>query len=98
MPHLRELVKLHQDEPFAVIGINTGDDEEKYRDGLEEHGVTWISAYQGDSTPIADLYQIQGYPTYFLVDADGVLVETSHSSKDYDGLIENLLAKLKKSE
>ena len=54
MPHLRELVKLHQDEPFAIVGVNTGDSPEVYKKGLEEHGVTWISAYQGPTTPIAE--------------------------------------------
>ncbi len=95
MPHLRELVKLHEDEPFALIGINTGDALEDYRKGLDEYDVTWTCAYQGEATPIADLYQVQGYPTYFLIDADGELVRTSHSSKDFDALVAKLLAELK---
>jgi thiol-disulfide isomerase/thioredoxin len=98
MPHLQELVKLHNDEPFALIGINTGDAEEDYKKGLEKYGVTWISAYQGESTPIADLYQVAGYPTYFLIDAEGKLVKSSHSSKDYDAPIKQLLEKLQKTE
>jgi hypothetical protein len=98
MPHLQELVKLHTDEPFALIGINTGDAPAKYREGLDKHGVTWISAYQGESTPIADLYQVEGYPTYFLIDADGKLIKSSHSSKDYDAPIAKLLAALKEQQ
>jgi hypothetical protein len=94
MPHLQELVKLHKDAPFALIGINTGDEPDDYRKGLEKHGVTWISAYQGEETPIANLYQVSGYPTYFLIDAEGKLIQQSHSSKDYDLPIERLLKQM----
>jgi cytochrome oxidase Cu insertion factor (SCO1/SenC/PrrC family) len=98
MPHLQELVKLHKDAPFALIGINTGDAEGKYREGLKQFGVTWISAYQGAKTPIADLYQVKGYPTYFLIDPDGKLVRSSHSSKDYDEPIAKLLKELEEKQ
>lgn len=96
MPHLQELVKLHADEPFALIGINTGDDEKSYRNGLEKYGVTWISAYQGSDSPIADLYRVRGYPTYVLLDAEGRIIEKGHSGKAMDQPIERLLAAMKK--
>ena len=95
MPHLKELVELHQDDPFALVGVNTGDDPKSYRKGLEDYGVTWISAYQGDSTPIADLYKVRGYPTYFLIDADGVIVDSGHNGKAFDAKIKDLVAKAK---
>jgi len=99
MPHLQELVKLHKDAPFALIGINTGDAEDKYREGLKKFGVTWISAYQGEkATPIADLYQVKGYPTYFLIDPDGKLIRSSHSSKEYDKPIAQLLKELEEKK
>lgn len=34
MPHLRELVKLHENEPFVLIGVNQGDEPDVYRKGL----------------------------------------------------------------
>lgn len=98
MPHLQELVKLHQDSPFALIGVNTGDDPETYRKGLKKHGVSWISAYQGEDSPIADLYQVSGYPSYFLIDAKGVIVATGHSSSSMGPKIKELLAGMKKSQ
>jgi len=94
MPHLRELVKLHKDDPFALIGINTGDSEADYRKGLEDYEVTWLSAYQGRTTPIADLYSVRGYPTYVLIDAEGKVVQVGHSGELMDEPIKRLLAKL----
>jgi len=95
MPHLRELVELNKDNPFALIGINTGDPVDKYRAGLKEFGVTWLSAYQGQMSPIADLFKVQGYPTYILIDGDGKIVGKGHDGKAYDATIAKLVAELK---
>lgn len=92
MPHLAELVKLHEGDPFALIGINYNDSPEAFRKGLEDFKVTWISAYQEQGTgPISSLFRVKGYPTYFLIDAEGKIVKTSHSSTDYDEPIADLL-------
>lgn len=97
MPHLSELVKLHSEAPFAVIGINTGDEPDVYRKGLTDYEVTWISAYQGKTAPIADLYRVSGYPTYVLLDAEGRIVSKGHSSTAMDKPIKRLLAELEKA-
>ena len=49
MPHLQSLVKRYEEAPFELIGVNTGDSVDVYKAGLEERGVSWLSAYQGDS-------------------------------------------------
>ena len=96
MPHLRELVKLHAERPFAIIGVNTGDSPDDFKKGVKDHGVSWITAYQGEKTPIADLFRVSGYPTYYLLDVDGKIAAKGHSSKAMDEEIEKLLAKLDK--
>lgn len=96
MPHLRELVKLHEDRPFALVGVNTGDTEAAYRKGLEQHRLTWISAYQGTATPIAQLYEVKGYPTYYLLDAEGRIVAKGHSSKELAPRIAQLLEEMER--
>ena len=95
MPHLRELVKLHADQPFALVGVNTRDSAEDYRKGLKDHGVSWISAYQGTRSPISDLYAVQGYPMYYLIDAEGKIVDKGHSAEAMDEKIEELLAEMR---
>lgn len=97
MPHLQTLVERHNDDPFVLIGVNTGDSPEKYRAGIEKYGVTWISAYQGDSNPIADLYKVEGYPTYVLVDSTGKIRNRGHSSQALDSDIAKLVEEAKKS-
>ncbi len=98
MPHLKELVQLHQDDPFALIGINTGDDPDAYREGLEKFGLTWISAYQGEESTISKLYRVTGYPTYFVLDREGVIRATGHSHEEMQKVVERLLAERKAGE
>ena len=98
MPHLRELVKLHEGKPFAIVGVNTGDEPEDYREGLDDFDVSWISAYQGEETPIARQYRVQGYPTYYLIDAEGRIVSKGHSSQAFSEPIRRLIRELEQAE
>lgn len=96
MPHLKELVEHHENDPFALIGLNTGDSEKAYRDGVEEYGLTWISAFQGQAmTPISDLYKVRGYPTYLVLDVDGKIAHRGHSKDEIDAVIAELVEKAK---
>lgn len=95
MPHLKELVKLHEGKPFEIIGVNTGDKPDAFKAGLKEHGLSWISAYQGEKTPIADKYRVRGFPTYVLLDHEGRIVYKGHDGNAAAKPIPQLLAKIK---
>ena len=95
MPHLRELVKLHESQPFAIVGVNTNDSPEAYREGVEKFDVSWISAYQGqESWPISEQYKVEGYPTYVLLDPAGKILYKGHDAGALDAPIESLLAEM----
>lgn len=92
MPHLTELVKLHSNQPFAVIGINARDTESAYRIGLERFAVTWISAYQGETrTPLSDLFRVRAYPYYVLLDHAGRIVEKGSDLRSMTGKLPGLI-------
>jgi hypothetical protein len=73
LPHLAELVQLHRDDPFRLIGINSYDDEEAFRAGVAEHGVDWLVAFQSEEAPITRLYRVGAFPTYLVLDKQGVI-------------------------
>ena len=98
MPHLQELVELHKDDAFVLIGVNTGDSPATYRAGLETYGVSWLSAYQGESSPIAALFNVASYPTYVLIDAEGKIRSRTNQGTSVDPIVKKLLAELKDSE
>ena len=99
MPHLQTLVKRHEDDPFVLIGINYGDDEKAYRKGLKDFKVSWLSAFAGKSgnSKIVEMFNVQGFPTYYLIDAEGKIVGSDLSGHAYDKKIAELVAQAKKS-
>jgi len=74
IPHERSLVEKMQGRPFVLLGVNTDTDKDEYRQKAAEMGVTWRSAWEGNTYgPIPKRYQVTGYPTVYLLDADGVI-------------------------
>ena len=72
IPHHKELVELYHDQPFAILGINTDSDADDYRKQCEEMGVTWTNIFNGSTDGgIPEAYGVQGYPTSYLLDAEG---------------------------
>ena len=99
MPHLKELVERHKDDPFALIGVNVGDSPESYRKGVKDFGVSWLSAFEGkEGSPIADLYSVESFPTYLVLDVDGTIVYRGGVPKQIDKVIADLIAKNKKGD
>ena len=96
MPHLKTLVERHQNDDFVLIGINHRDSPEDFRKGVDEHGVNWLSAYQGATSPISALFNVTGYPTYLVIDVDGTIAYRGHPNS-FDGVVADLLEKAKQT-
>lgn len=94
MPHLRALVQRMQDRPFELLGVNSYDDETLFRQKAEELGVSWTVFYQGEPTPIADLYRVRGYPTIYVLDAEGRVAAQNLRGEQLDAKVEELVAAL----
>lgn len=96
MPNINALVERNADRPFKVIGVDTGDDEKTFRNGLEEHELNWSRiAWQGmKGTPIADLYRVHSYPTIFVLDAEGRIVAKNAKGASLERVVGEQLAKL----
>ncbi|MCA9000433.1 MAG: thioredoxin family protein [Planctomycetes bacterium] len=99
MPHLKTLVERHKDDPFVLLGVNYGDDEQAYRDGLKKFEVTWTCAYaEAERNPIVNLFEVEAFPTFFLLDENGKILYTGHSVDAVDDLIAKGVAKIKGKE
>ena len=94
-PHERSLVKQLADLPFALIGVNSDSDLDEIRGIVKEKNLNWRSFWNGpDGTggPISTKWNIQGWPTIFILDADGVIQYKGHGGPEIDETIEKLLA------
>jgi hypothetical protein len=84
MPHLRTLVERFEGRPFAIVGVDAYDEEEVYREGLKTHKLNWISAFQGATATISELFLVESYPTYLLIDHEGKILVRGGAIDDPD--------------
>jgi hypothetical protein len=97
-PHERSLVKKLADKPFALIGVNSDTDKEKLRKRMEEEQITWRSFWngpEGTRGPISEAWNVQGWPTLYIIDHKGVIRHKylgSPGDKVLDEAIDKLIA------
>jgi len=87
-PHERSLVKRMHSRPFALLGVNSDEDREALKQTMQEEEITWRSWWDGGDTggPIAQSWEIAGWPTLFLIDHEGVIRHQYIGSPDEEKL------------
>ena len=91
-PHERSLVKRLADKPFALVGINSDDDRDELKKALEKESITWPSWFDGGTGgPIAKKWNVQGWPTIYVLDHKGVIRFKNKREKELDKAVDELL-------
>jgi thiol-disulfide isomerase/thioredoxin len=74
-PHNRSLVTRMADKPFVLLGVNSDRDRTAVTNVIAKEKLTWRSFWNGGSSngPISRAWNIQGWPTVFLIDHKGVI-------------------------
>ena len=95
IPHEKTLVKRLEDQPFALVGINS-DSEERYRKERPEWGVTWPSFFDGGATggPIATQWGVSGWPTIYILDHEGKIRYQGPRGEAMDKAVDTLLVEM----
>jgi thiol-disulfide isomerase/thioredoxin len=96
LPHEKELAKRLEGKPFALLGVNCDRTKEKARAVLEKENISWPNWYDGDSGAtgqgaIAAHYHIQGLPTVYVLDGDGIIRAKDVRGEALDRAVEKLL-------
>jgi hypothetical protein len=101
-PHERSLVARLKDQPFALIGVNSDKDLEALQPLNEKEQITWRSFWNGpDGTggPISKRWGISGWPTLYLIDAEGKIRHKfvgNPGDEKLDALIDGLVKEASK--
>jgi peroxiredoxin len=76
IPETRELYSNNK-EILTVVGINMVTNEDSWRETSKKDSITWINLSDGKGTfaGISADYGINGFPTYILIDPQGVIIE-----------------------
>jgi hypothetical protein len=97
-PHERSLVKRLEGKPFALIGINS-DDEDTLRKAIKKENMTWRSWWDGGDTsgPISSKWNVHAWPTIYVLDHKGVIRFKGPRGEELDKVVDQLLVELEKS-
>jgi hypothetical protein len=98
-PHERSLVKRLENKPFALLGINSDQNKEALKKTMEDEKITWRSWWDGGSTngPIANRWNVSGWPTIYIVDHKGVIRFKNVRGEAMDKAVDELLEEMEKS-
>ncbi len=83
-----------QGRPFAVISINVEPDKSvtELKEAWVSEGNTWRCLFDGTwEGPIQKAWNIQNFPTIYMLDSKGVIRHKNPHGKDLDDAVANLL-------
>lgn len=97
IPHERKLVKKHKDAPFALISVSGDDEKSTLKKFLETNDMPWVHWWDGRQGNIIKGWNIQAFPTLYVLDAKGVIRYkfVGAVSKELDKAVDKLLAEAK---
>ncbi len=94
-PHERSLVNKLADKPFALIGVNSDDDLDEIREIVKEKDITWRSFQnEHEDGSISDAWNVSGWPTIYVMDAEGKIRFKNLNGEQLDKAITELLAEI----
>jgi peroxiredoxin len=92
-PHERALVRSMKDRPFALLGVNCDKDKEEAQQAVEKQGLNWKS-WRDDGAMLRDQWQVDAYPTIYLIDHEGVIRKKwvgMPAAEELDAAVEELV-------
>jgi len=72
VPILRDLNKKYAGKPFQLVGISSDNDEDVWKTFIQAQRMDW-SEYIDLSDEVLQAFKIESFPTYIVLDKDGVI-------------------------
>lgn len=89
LPDLRKLVDDLPAQRFALLSVSVDEDLETVTEFQKAEPMPWVNWHVGEKSQLAELWDVRAFPTYVLVDDQGViLARTSHLTEEFTTLIE----------
>jgi hypothetical protein len=96
-PHERSLVKKLADQPFAIIGVNSDSDLDSIREIVKTKNISWRSFWNGPdgtSGSISTKWNVSGWPTVYILDAEGKIRYKKVRGERIDEALTELLGEM----
>lgn len=98
IPHERELAQKMSGRPFTLVGIVTDGRAEDARKVIADESMTWPNVLEGGDK-IAEQYHVKSNPSFFVIDAAGVIRLTGQAlPSQLDTIVEKLVSEAEASK
>jgi peroxiredoxin len=102
IPHEKDLLESMHGRPFALLGISVDEKKETLKNFLAENKIPWPSLWDPaddeGSSALAGKWNVQGYPTIYIIDAKGIIRHKFVGDPGADVLDEAVIALVKEAE
>ncbi len=96
-PHERSLVQKLEGRPFSIIGVNSDTDREALKKVIQKESLAWRSFWDVSTDgPIATAWNINGWPTVYILDHKGVI--RAVNPENLDKTVEELVVEAEKAK
>lgn len=95
--HEQEVARSLADKPFVLLGVNSDGDKDTAIDAVQSESLSWRHFWngpKGNRGPISKKWNVEGWPTVYLIDQDGVIRFKEVLGEDIDRGIETLMAEM----
>jgi thiol-disulfide isomerase/thioredoxin len=96
-PHNRLLVKKYQNQPFAFLGVNSGNTKEELKALRDEGKITW-RVWLDEPKGRHDVeWRVDSYPRIFVIDGQGIIREEVHGAmpgEELEAIVDSLLKEM----
>ncbi len=93
IPNLKTLYNKTNRSKFEIISIVVDSPIEDLERLMKEHEITWPQIISDDSNKIKENYEIQKYPSTFLINPEGIIIAKDLRGKELETKIDSLINK-----
>jgi thiol-disulfide isomerase/thioredoxin len=91
IPHEREMVERLRNKPFVLVSISADENKETLTRFLAREKMPWTHWWNGSEGGILEDWDVQGYPTIYVLDARGVIRHKDIRGKKLEDAVNKLL-------
>jgi peroxiredoxin/TolA-binding protein len=95
-PQQAELLKKNSGRAFSIVAISGDDDVDTVKQHLANRSLPWTHWYNGPEGGVLDAWNVQAFPTVYLIDAAGVIRHRNIHGEELNKAVESLLKEAEK--
>jgi peroxiredoxin len=94
VPELRDLTQKYDPAKLVLISVSADDDADAWRNFISDNKMTWPQ-YRDADKRLINAFTVRAYPTYLVIDADGVITQRIVGVDPKQSVVKQLIAILK---